>query len=541
MFGWYLAGFGINVFLSSPTSPTTRASMSAPPVHQYIQCPGRDEEHLCGEWIPSRLICRGSKVWYHAGLEYQVHNCGYFRWLAPELLAAAERRAQDGPAGGAPPFPPSDYPHDPWAHSPPPSHSSTMATMAIDPALAASSTAPPSTQPRPLSSSSFMPPSTQLTQSGKLNALSNHARNSPGHSPAPTRCGKQCCERQQKGCRYAGHRKQQSSPHFHLRAPRTSVILPLYPARPRCSHMSTHSRRWMRRRHLSRLSSTRSQWIPSGVRRYTDIHAAQEQRKIAEEERRKQDLMFERQDGEQPEMYRQQGLKTLRLNMANYPELLRRWASPTPMRLVVPREVLLVRRFGVKDCPRLDEYIAKYAPKPVSTRRALPAAVPKRNRPVSTSPEVGSRPYKAARHSSPPSSPVSRASSPSSMSPSSSSVQRSPSPIPSSSSSLLLPASLPLPPSLSSSISASVPIDHDMLWTQGRVLNPEGCGTWPEGMYARDMVTGFRLVGSKNVADRFTLRLRTYISPRRLVPAAACMEIFFARGAGPCRSAPTHF
>ncbi|KAJ7796895.1 hypothetical protein B0H14DRAFT_2619473 [Mycena olivaceomarginata] len=30
------------------------------------------------------------------------------------------------------------------------------------------------------------------------------------------------------------------------------------------------------------------------------------------------------------------------------------------VREVGPREVLLVRRFGVKDCPRLDEYIAKY-------------------------------------------------------------------------------------------------------------------------------------------------------------------------------------
>ncbi|KAJ6564010.1 hypothetical protein B0H19DRAFT_1067612 [Mycena capillaripes] len=42
---------------------------------------GRNEDHPCGEWIPSRLICRGSK-----------HNCGYFCWLAPDLLADAEQR-----------------------------------------------------------------------------------------------------------------------------------------------------------------------------------------------------------------------------------------------------------------------------------------------------------------------------------------------------------------------------------------------------------------------------------------------------------------
>ncbi|KAJ7858521.1 hypothetical protein B0H14DRAFT_2577729 [Mycena olivaceomarginata] len=532
MFGWYLAGFGINVFLSSPTSPTTRASMSAPPVHQYIQCPERDEEHLCGEWILSRLIFRGSKVWYHAGLEYQVHNCGYFRWLAPELLAAAERRAQDGPAGGAPPFPPSDYPHDPWAHSPPPSHSSTMATMAIDPALAASSTAPPSTQPCPLSSSSSMPPSTQLTQSGKLKCAVEPCKKLAGSQSCTYKMCKQCCERQQKGCHYAGHRKQQiiaplpSSSTTDLGDPSAlSRPTPMFSYEDPLSLMDVPPTSLLPKLHKKPMD-------PEWVCRYTDIHTAQEQQKIAEEERRKQDLMFERQDGEQPEMYCQQGLKTLRLNMANYPELLKKMGltdtdeigiynfdgrcwdreDVNHIREVVPREVLIVRRFGVKDCPRLDEYIAKYAPKPVSTRRALPTAVPKRNRPVSTSPEVGSHPYKVC----------------------------SPSPIPSLSSSLLLPASLLLPPSLSSSISASVPIDHDMLWTQGWVLNPEGCGTWPEGMYARDMVTGFWLVGSKNVADRFAC-LRMYISPRRLVPAAACMEIFFARGAGPCRSAPTHF
>ncbi|KAJ7866558.1 hypothetical protein B0H14DRAFT_3593042 [Mycena olivaceomarginata] len=484
--------------------------MSAPPVHQYIQCPGRDEEHLCGEWIPSRLICRGSKVWYHAGLEYQVHNCGYFRWLAPELLAAAEWRAQDGPAGGAPPFPPSDYPHDPWAHSPPPSHSSTMATMAIDPALAASSTAPPSTQPRPLLSSSFMPPSTQLTQSGKLKCAVEPCKKLAGSQSCTYKMCKQCCERQQKGCRYAGHRKQQIIAPLPSSST-TDLGDPSALSRPTPMFSSEHP--------LSSLDAPPTSLPPKLHKKPMDP----EWRKIAEEERRKQDLMFERQDGEQPEMYRQQGLKTLRLNMANYPELLKKMGltdtdeigiydfdgrcwdreDVNHVREVVPREVLLVRRFGVKDCPRLDEYIAKYALKPVSTRRALPAAVPKRNRPVSTSPKVGSRPYKAACHSSPPSSPVSRVSSPSSMSPSSSSVQRSASPIPSLSSSLLLPASLPLPPSLSSSISASVPIDHDMLWTQGRVLNPEGCGTWPEGMYARYMVTGFQLVGSKNVADRF--------------------------------------
>ncbi|KAJ7835055.1 hypothetical protein B0H13DRAFT_1913776 [Mycena leptocephala] len=168
--------------------------------------PGKDEEHPCGELIPSRLICRGSKVWYHAGLEYQVHNCGYFRWLAPELVAAAERRVQDGPAGGAPPFPPQDYPHDPWANSPPLAHSGTMA---LDPALAALSTAPQSTQLRRSSSASSFPPPTQLTQSGKPKCAVGPCQRIAGSQHCTHRMCKQCCEQQQKGCAYTGHRKNQ--------------------------------------------------------------------------------------------------------------------------------------------------------------------------------------------------------------------------------------------------------------------------------------------------------------------------------------------
>ncbi|KAJ7873034.1 hypothetical protein B0H13DRAFT_1895142 [Mycena leptocephala] len=166
--------------------------------------PGKDEEHPCGELIPSRLICRGSKVWYHAGLEYQVHNCGYFRWLAPELVAAAERRVQDGPAGGAPPFPPQDYPHDPWANSPPLAHSGTMA---LDPALAALSTAPQSTQLRRSSSASSFPPPTQLTQSGKPKCAVGPCQRIAGSQHCTIGCASSAASSSKKGCAYTGHRK----------------------------------------------------------------------------------------------------------------------------------------------------------------------------------------------------------------------------------------------------------------------------------------------------------------------------------------------
>ncbi|KAJ7795742.1 hypothetical protein B0H13DRAFT_2510908 [Mycena leptocephala] len=54
----------------------------------------------------------------HGWLEYQVCDCGYFAWTDPELFNAAERRHANSPANGAPPFPPPDYPDDPWSASP---------------------------------------------------------------------------------------------------------------------------------------------------------------------------------------------------------------------------------------------------------------------------------------------------------------------------------------------------------------------------------------------------------------------------------------
>ncbi|KAJ7896256.1 hypothetical protein B0H14DRAFT_2558184 [Mycena olivaceomarginata] len=222
------------------------------------------------------------------------HNCGYFCWLAPELVAAAEQRALDTPAGSAPPYPPQDYSHDPWANLSLLSHSSS-ATMALDPVLAASFTAPPSTQPYPFSPPSSMPPSTQLTQSGKLKCAVDPCKKLAGSQSCTYKMCKQCCERQQKGCCYAGHHKQQviaQLPSSSTADPgdpsAVSRPTPMFSYESPLSSMDALSTLLLPKLHKKSMD-------PEWACHYNNIHTTQEQRKIAEEERRKQDLMFERQ------------------------------------------------------------------------------------------------------------------------------------------------------------------------------------------------------------------------------------------------------
>ncbi|KAJ6592962.1 hypothetical protein B0H19DRAFT_1245761 [Mycena capillaripes] len=393
--------------------------MPPPPIHQFIKCPGKDDEHPCGEWIPSKLVCRGSKVSYHAGLEYQVHNCGYFRWLAPELLAAAERRAKGAPAGGAPPL---------FTH--------TNMTL-VTPECAFSSTSPPS------------PPSSQLvpsTQSKKAKCASKPCTRLAGASACTYKMCKQCCERQNKGCQVLGHRKQQSI----VPLPSTSTASGDPSALARPTPMFSYADPLPVEALPPKLYMD-TEW----AHRYNKNHEAQEWRM----ERRKQDLMYKRQvrfcfwgeDGVEPKMFRQQGLKTMQLNMASHSDLLRKmklaatdeigvydfdgrcWdrEDVNHVRDIVAHEVLLVRRFGVTDCPHLDEYIAKHAPKPVATRRALLAApTHKQKRARSSSSELDRRPSKISQISLPSSSPSSPPSPILVLSPPASSTSQSSSPTP---------------------------------------------------------------------------------------------------------------
>ncbi|KAJ7147833.1 hypothetical protein C8R43DRAFT_1108187 [Mycena crocata] len=471
-----------------------------PPIHVFIPCP----KEGCPEYIPQRLVCSGQKVPEHAGLEYQVCSlCGYFKWLAPDLYYAAERRRLGAPANGASPFPPPRPPFDPYARSP----EAAQSPFALDPSLASMDyptnvstptsnfTQPPSSQPVPASQSTKR----------SCSAVPRCGRVAGAQGCSFAMC-KQCCERQNKGCRYSGHRKQQfiaplstsSSPSTDSDPSALSRPTPMFsytgPSQSTPSDGSMPPKLY------------KKTMDPQWAQRYNANHTEQEKRRAAEEQRRQQELMLQNQvrfcfwgkDGVDPETFRLQGLGSLRLNLVDHLALLKKMELDVTDEIgifnfdgrswdredvnhvmeVVPRQVILVRRFGVTDCPKLDESIVKYAPtKTTASRRAVYSTAPKRKRadrslseePIPGPSKSARRPTAPARSSSPiydihdiPSSPSSRASSPS------------------------FPATPP---------PSDVPAPN--------VIIAEGCGNWPEGVYACDMAAAFRSIPPKDVSNGF--------------------------------------
>ncbi|KAJ7504090.1 hypothetical protein B0H11DRAFT_2187529 [Mycena galericulata] len=194
-------------------------------------------------------------------------------------------------------------------------------------------------------------------------------------------------------------------------------------------------------------------------------------------------------DDEDPEILRQQGIRLWpKLNMADYPSLLKKlglteddeiniydfdgrcWdcEDVNHVMAVSSGQVLLMRRLGVVRCPRLDEYILKYSPQHSTTCRSLPAAAAKRKRHASATPD---RPNKFLAFLSIPR--ISRCS--------------------------LAPITAV------NALVTAVDANRPRQTLEGRVWTPAGCGTWPEGMYARDMAAAFRLLagGKGSVPDRF--------------------------------------
>ncbi|KAF7350577.1 hypothetical protein MSAN_01617700 [Mycena sanguinolenta] len=147
--------------------------------------------------------------------------------------------------------------------------------------------------------------------------------------------------------------------------------------------------------------------------RYNEDHIERQKEKAAADERHKQELAFERQvqvccwmkDDKEPVWAREQGIMTFpKLNLASHPLLLKKLGLTAMDQLsiydfdgkffqledvdhvmqITTRHVILARYAGVKRCPRLNEFIDKYSPKPVTSgaHRAAPSASKRKSNPA---------------------------------------------------------------------------------------------------------------------------------------------------------------
>ncbi|KAJ7870362.1 hypothetical protein B0H13DRAFT_2350456 [Mycena leptocephala] len=498
---------------------------------QFIDCP----TPTCPERIPAVLICSGQRVPYHIGFEYQVcSTCKYFKWLEPGEVEAAERHWRGAPANGSSPFPPPEGPNDPWSRSPqiPPDVRSLSPQIPhwIDPVLAYPMPPAPS-QPRPSISQASQPVLSSQSSSKPGCSVGTCKRRAGSKDCSYGMC-KACCELQRKGCRYPGHRTQlataSSSSTVGSDPSALSRPAPMFPlATPQVVDLIA----------TSSASDGPVDGLPpkiykkamdaEWVVRYNANHEQREARKAAEEQRRQQQLMYDRQvrfycwteDGEEPESVRLQGITTFpKVNMADYPKLLKTFGLAATEEIwiydpdgrsfihedvnhvmeVSAHQVILARLKGVKNCPCIDEYIEMHCKKRLVTgasRRALPSTSLKRKFP-SDSPGFPpslktSQPLLLPRPSTPPS-PSSSSSSPA--------LHTSP---PSSPSPFSFPT-LPISHHLSPDLVPPTPLPHaaasnpDLLWKEGKVLVPSGFGAWPDGIYARDMARAFSFINSKS-------------------------------------------
>ncbi|KAF8171059.1 hypothetical protein K438DRAFT_2024156 [Mycena galopus ATCC 62051] len=439
--------------------------MQPPPVpdhHQFMDCPRAG----CNARFPAILVCSGRRVAWHAGLQYHAcSECGYFKWLDPEQFAAAERRARDSPANGALPYPP--LLPDPASLSPPLPH---WNGFSIDPSLQpqAASQAPTASQPPPLSQAT--------SKSGKAKCPGGCTRVSGSRNCSWMRC---------KAC-YAAER-----PAFHVDQRCFSALAPT----PNLDLATTSNEPVAVKIYKKPMAV---EW----VKQYNANHQERQAHLLVE---RQVQVCCWTQDGADLEWAREQGVLTYpKLSLADYPKLLKKLGLTETddlyiydfngqcfrredmdyVMLVPSSQVVLARHVGVTDCPRLDEYIAKYgkhstaagpgrrAVPPSSKRKAnamdFPASL-KTLQLTSTNPEF-------LRPVSPPSSASSCPSTPSTST--TPSVNSPPS----------CPSSLPIPPSQSPVAAPSPPS-----LTSADVLRP-----WPEGVYARDMVAAFQKIIPKS-------------------------------------------
>ncbi|KAJ7272211.1 hypothetical protein C8J57DRAFT_1599264 [Mycena rebaudengoi] len=187
-----------------------------------------------------------------------------------------------------------------------------------------------------------------------------------------------------------------------------------------------------------------------------------------------------------------------------------RWEDVDTTMRVVPGQVLLVRGVNVTHCVGLDNMISLHAPARKSGKGAVSSSIKRKpdrerdpsNHVVQAARKAQDQPRRSHARSpsisSPPSSPCPMASSLLALSrqPCSSSKYVDLTSSPPSSPAPSRPSSPELiKPDPGTNIDLDVDT-ADSLWDRGRVLVPSGFGSWPAGIYARDMAYAFGVISS---------------------------------------------
>ncbi|KAJ7896800.1 hypothetical protein B0H14DRAFT_3605331 [Mycena olivaceomarginata] len=465
----------------------------------YVYCP------TCSSQIPARLECQGTIVAAHRGLYFQrCPRFQYFRWVDPPSVQE--------PKGDA-------FPRDPTIRSPSP------ASPQIDPSLFAEPTEQLPAYSDSLVDAAPAGPSPSLP-STTAKRMCNHCsqRQATAKNCSYSFC-KQCCQANNKGCAYARHRV--STPTNAANGNPSALSRP-----PAVVPLSSTSSTPTTSTSASTLAldgpATPTSTLPSKIyskpmdaaweAQYKAGLAVQQRKKEEEEGKRAEarrlqnevQICFFSQDDEDPDLLREQDLPSLPyFNLSKSLTLLRKmklaaddeiglydfamglWRREdvdTTVR-IVPGQALLVRRAGVVRCASFDRILAAHAPARKSGKLASIPSSKRREHERDPSNRILQAPRTTGRDPRHPRSP----------SPTLSVASSSPFPSVQTFVAHTLvdlthsPAFVAVFPSISLAIpECGGGIDTgDSLWARGRVLVPTGFGSWPAGIYARDMAWAF--------------------------------------------------
>ncbi|KAF8176856.1 hypothetical protein K438DRAFT_66859 [Mycena galopus ATCC 62051] len=456
----------------------------------YVLCPE------CKKQIPAALRCRGTREPAHDGLYFQrCEDCNYYKWVPPPTSSAYN--INPGELNNDP------FPRNEALRSP------TPLPQVIDPALTLSLPTPTA-------------PGSGPSASGKKKCKHVGCTRQAGSKDCTHGMCKTCCQMKGAGCKYVPHRNStpvvatDGNPSTLARPP--PIIPPSTPENPSDLPPKMYKKP---------MDEAWAKQYTQAVQKRERIQSEADQKRVEAQRAQHQiRICYFYKDGEEPEDYRIQGITTFpHVNLAHFPKILAKmklepdedayfydfaagvWGRDevNTTFTVVSNETLIVRRTDVSSkTAGIEDMIRLHAPERKSGKATTAKRKPDHERESSNriiqAPRTAVADARPCRRSS---SPILVVSSPSSPAPPSPSRSSSPFPLtllPRSRSSSIIDLtgseSRPHSPDV---LVKSEPIDiansvanADQLWESGRVYVPQGCGSWPGGIYTRDMAFAFK-------------------------------------------------